>query len=42
MLRAVWAALRKNDNILEEKLDDYDEQKELKKAQDEHMDASAD
>ena len=42
LLRAVRATLRKNDNILEEMLDDYDEQKALKKAQDEDMEAAAD
>ena len=42
LLRAIRATLRKNDNILEEMQDDYDEQKALKKAQDEDMEAAAD
>ena len=42
LLRAVRATLRKNDNILEEMLEDYDEQKALEKEQDEEMDAAAD
>ena len=42
LLRAVRATLRKNDNILEEMLDDYDEHKAFKKEHDEEMDATVD
>ena len=42
LLRAVRATLRKNDNILEDMLEDYNEQKALEKEQDEEMDAIVD
>ena len=42
LLRAVRATFRKNDNILEDMLEDYDEQKTLGKEQDEEMDAIVD
>ena len=42
LLRAVRATLRKNDNILEDMLEDYDEQKALEKEQEEGMDDTVD